>query len=194
MRVFFLVTLILLSRTEDRESRLFRFSLEQGYDDSCGFQALAALLSLYWGVATTEGELVEECFSWEGRGGGYEASFADMLRLLSSRGFLAAAFEMSYEDLVGAAALYAPILGHFSSPSRHFTLILFADAEGVVLADPAAGTYYLERRDFLSRWSGHVLLASLPGESLKGEVLRAAVAEVKSFQNILMASLRFGLR
>lgn len=170
MRTSLLLVLILLSGMTDREACRFTYAREQGRDDSCGLQALACLLELYWGIPAREDELYADLVSALARegGGGRETglrsvSLGELRRILEGRGFVAEAYKMSFEGIVAASEAYAPLLVHYDRPQGHFVVLVGALFEGVVVADPAMGLLFLSRQDFESRWSGAVLLARLPG-------------------------------
>jgi hypothetical protein len=55
----------------------------------------------------------------------------------------------------------------------------------VVTADPAQGTVAQERRAFESTWSGYVLLAALPKQEPKRDVVAAAVESVLGREELL---------
>ncbi len=183
LRAFFLASLILLSGVQDRESLRFRYSWEQGLDDSCGLQALACLLGLYWA------DPVDEVGLALGLGEGDPrtqagVSLGDLGRLAASRGYLWEAYELGFGELERAVELYPPILVHYDRPQGHFALVLAlvdkAEADSVlVVADPASGLQVLAREDFLRRWSGHVLLIRKPGASVpspaQAEALEQAI-------------------
>jgi predicted double-glycine peptidase len=185
MREFFLMSLLLFSSVEDREARRFRYSFEQGYDDSCGLQVIACFLSLYWGIEASEEELAAESEVLWKASGEERTSFADMEALLSARGFSAAAYALDYPGLLGAAGRYAPLIIHYARPAGHFALVLAADEEGAVVADPSFGVERLGRGEFCSRWSGSALLAVLPGKRPRAGVLAAAVAEPRARANMV---------
>jgi predicted double-glycine peptidase len=186
MSEFVLIALLLFSGTEDKEALRFRHSLEQGYDDSCGLQCLACFLSVYW-----HQEANEEALLREGWGGGdFRITLADINRALGRRGFVTAAFSLSFEDLRAAAASYSPLIAHLARPRGHFVLVLAADDERVVVADPASGCFSLRRGDFLAGWSGAVLAARLPGEGPDRTEVEAAIAEADGVARLLEATAR----
>jgi ABC-type bacteriocin/lantibiotic exporter with double-glycine peptidase domain len=187
LRAFVLALLVLISGPESRESLRFTYSWEQGLDDSCGLQALACLLDLYWGDSVGEADLVlslAEGRSGAGREGIAGVSLGDLVFLARGLGYEAEAFELGLEDLGPALARYPPILVHYDKPRGHFALVLAAIArpgcEGLfVLADPASGLQVLGESDFLARWSGYALVLARPGapapQSLDAGSLAAAI-------------------
>lgn len=174
LRAFFLASLILLSGIQDRESRRFLFSWEQGLDDSCGLQALACLLSLYWSDPVDEVGLALGL----GEGGSRTqagVSLGDLGRLAASRGYLWEAYQLELAELEAAVDLYPPVLVHYDRPQGHFALVLARATKGevagaFVVADPATGLQVLAREDFLRRWSGKALLLGKPREAVSPAV------------------------
>ena len=183
MRTSLLLVLILMSGLGDRESRRFTYAREQGRDDSCGLQALACFLELYWGMPAGEDELYADLVSaLAARGGGARdpglrsVSLGELRLILEGRGFFAEAYRMGFEGLLKAGAAYAPLIIHYDRPQGHFVVLVAALADGVVVADPSSGLLFLPRRDFEARWSGAVLLARLPGREPDGRIMDSAVA------------------
>lgn len=171
LRAFVLALLVLISGPESRESLRFAYSWEQGLDDSCGLQALACLLGLFWGDSVSEADLALSLVdgrSGAGREGIAGVSLGDLVLLARGLGYEAEAFELGLEDLGPALASYPPILVHYDRPRGHFALVLAAIArpgfEGLlVVADPASGLQVLGEADFLARWSGYALVLARPG-------------------------------
>lgn len=184
MRTGLFLALILMSGMTDRESRRFAYAREQGRDDSCGLQALACFLELYWGLPAEESELFEDLVSasvpGEGSGlpriGSWTVSLRELRLILEGQGFVAEAYRMGFEGLVKASAPYAPLIVHYDRPQGHFAVLVGALADGVVVADPASGLLFLPRQDFESRWSGAVLIARLPGMAPDERAMASAMA------------------
>ena len=122
--------LLILAGTLDRESQRFAFIAEQGWDTSCGFGALACLMSRYWGKPADETSLAMEFFPERIASGDLTVSFADMAAILKAKGFACAGYKMDYAQLGAALNAYAPVLVHFSFPDGHFALVLAQDGDG----------------------------------------------------------------
>ncbi len=192
IREFFLAALILVASTQDRESRRFLWSKEQGFDESCGLQALACLLELYWGLPAQELGLARELgLSPEED---LSVSIGDLERLLELRGFSAEAWRVDFGQLPGLAASYAPLVIHYAKPAGHFALLLAADDERLVVADPSAGTIVLRRADFERQWQGTILLARLPGKHADDGTIREAVAEADGQSRLVELAARRATR
>jgi len=201
MRTSLLLVLILMSGITDRESRCFAYAREQGRDDSCGLQALACFLDLYWDMPAGEDGLFADLVSaLAARGGGARdpglrsVSLGDLRLILEGRGFAAEAYKMGFEGLVRASATYAPLLIHYDRPRGHFVVLVGALAEGVVVADPASGLLFLTRRDFEARWSGAVLLARLPGREPDGRIMDSALSAALEPATLLRDTAAFARR
>jgi len=185
--------ILALADITDRETLLFQFSTEQGYDTSCGLSTVACLMDTYWGVPTEEAELVQYLARDTVGSEGLTTSFADMAAILESRGFQWAAYRMNYDQVRSAVGRYAPIIVHYDRPRKHFALLLSADDRSLVVADPATGTTVLSRRDFESRWSGNVILAALP-QATEGDRLREAIGSVRGRTAVLDRAARVASR
>ena len=139
-----------------KEDLRFRFALEQGFDESCGFAAVASALGLYWGDEVSEGELVDALFG--DRDEIRSISLADMKRMAESRGFSVVGLCPEWEDLQAILDSYAPVLVHYAKPTGHFALLFSAREGRAVTADPARGLECLSREQFRARWSGAILV------------------------------------
>jgi uncharacterized protein len=176
--------ILALSEVRDSESLRFVYSSEQGADTSCGLSTLSCLMNTYWGCTTDETSLALELFS-TGKEENFTTSFADMIRLLRAHGFACQAYNMTFTQLGQAVAKYAPVIIHYGKPEGHFALVLAMSDSTLVTADPAQGTVAQERGAFESAWSGYVLLAALPKQKPKREIVAAAVESVLGREELL---------
>ncbi|HPG87391.1 MAG TPA: cysteine peptidase family C39 domain-containing protein [Spirochaetales bacterium] len=158
-----------------KESLRFQYTLEQGYDSSCGMSVVATALDLYWGVPTDEDELIETALGEKLEDGDYTVSLADMAGAFESRGVAARAFRLDWDGLVGMAAKgYAPIVVHYDEPEKHFALLLgFKDGRAVTV-DPARGLESLSREAFEARYSGTAM--ALASRTLEADAVLVAEA------------------
>jgi predicted double-glycine peptidase len=163
----------------------FSFIAEQGYDSSCGLTVLASLLDRYWGRRTNELNLVGEFFADRLAKDDLTISLADMARVLLAKGFACKAYEMSYEQLEKAVGKYPPIIVHFDRTGGHFALILATRGGELLLADPAEGTSWKERRRFESEWSGKALAAVFPGGAVDSVLLANAFSQAHGRGDLL---------
>lgn len=176
MKLFLL--LFLLSETTDRESLRFEYSIEQGFDTSCGLTTLSCLMDRYWGIPANEVSLARDFFAEKIVGGDLTVSFADMAGILKAKGFSCKAYQMNFGQLEKAVAKYAPIIVHYDRPEGHFALVLAVRDGSVLTADPAEGTISREQAAFESLWSGNVMLAALPGRAVNIELIEEAKRSV----------------
>ena len=119
-----------------------RYLVKQALDYSCGAAALATLLIYYYGDITSEGEiltLLKEQLTPEELAVKAERGFSllDLKRVAQKRGFRAAGFKLTPEQLT---RLVAPVLV-FVEPQgyKHFAVLRGVQNGMVYLADPARG-------------------------------------------------------
>lgn len=122
--------------------------VKQDLDYSCGAASIATILTEYYQRPTTEKEvlllLVEEA------GQDWEASFADMQKILPSLGFRGIGIAVSWEQLT---QLKMPVLLYVKQREQgHFTVISGIDNDSVTLADPSLGNRFLTRGQFKEIW------------------------------------------
>jgi ABC-type bacteriocin/lantibiotic exporter with double-glycine peptidase domain len=146
----------------DKESLRFTSISEQAWDESCGMASLDSLLRFYRGISIPS-ELIDSHSD--------ELSLRTLLELTSSTGLDCGAFRMDYAQLCETLWHYAPVLVHYDKPDAHFALVLAADSDSVVCADPARGTECLSVPDFLERWSGATLVVDYGPDRESGESL-----------------------
>ena len=173
---FSLAFALVLSALAPKEELRFRGAAEQGFDTSCGLSAAACLMSEYWGLPASEGELAAALPRSRLLAGDLRVSLADLKAALEARGFAARAYRMDFEELAAAAARHAPVLVHYDRPEGHFALVLGVAGGRVVAADPATGTAALGRADFLRRYGGLALLAARRDLARDEGALKAALA------------------
>jgi len=137
-----------------REAQRFAWVDEQGWDESCGYAALASLLGRYRGLPTTESDLLG---TDAGPGQTVKrVSLAALAHAARSRGLTFDAWRARWDDLPALTASATPLLVHYDRPRPHFALLLSVGPRGAVTADPARGLELLGRDQFLARWSGVV--------------------------------------
>lgn len=186
------IFLLIFSETIDKESLRFAYCAEQGYDRSCGLTTLAYLMDKLWGVPAEETALAREFFTEKLAEGDLTVSFADMAKILESRGFAWKAFSMNFEQFTAASERYAPLIVHYDEPEGHFALALATEGGHVIVADPAEGTAALERGAFESKWSGAVLVAVLPARVPNRELLAESTGVVRERMALLDRAARRG--
>jgi len=165
----------MLELVSSKESLRFQYTMEQGFDTSCGMSVVATALALYWGVPTDEAELLESTIGEKLEDGDYTVSLADMAKAFEARGVAARAFRLDWDGLEGLVSKgYAPLVVHYAEPDKHFALLLgFKDGRAVTV-DPARGLESLSREAFERRYSGAAM--ALASRTLEPDVTLVAEA------------------
>jgi len=175
--IILLVSTLLICPVKSKESLCFQYTLEQGFDTSCGLSVVATALDRYWGVPTGEVDLIEFLLGEKLEDGDYTVNLADMAVAFESRGVAARAFKLDWEGLNGLVAKgYAPVVVHYSAPEKHFALLLGFKGRRAITVDPARGLESLSREAFEERYSGTAM--ALASRTLKPDT--ALVAEAVS--------------
>ena len=171
--------LLLLNITLSKESLRFQYTMEQGYDSSCGMSVVATALDLYWGVPSAESELIASTLGTKLEEGDYTVSLADMAVAFEERGVAARAYKMDWEGLNSLVAKgYSPVVVHYSEPEKHFALLLgFKDGRAIAV-DPARGLESLSRKAFEERYSGAAM--ALASRTLKPDAVLVGEAMAKA--------------
>jgi len=79
---------LLLVAVRSKESLRVQYTMEQGYDTSCGMSVVATALDRYWGMPTDEVELISATFGEKLKDGDCTVSLADMADAFYVRGVL----------------------------------------------------------------------------------------------------------
>lgn len=136
------------------KERVFRNTVRQRYDFSCGSAALATLLTYHYAEPTTEEQAFKAMFA----DGDQERimklgfSMADMKRYLARLGFEANGYRVPFGKLAELGVPAIVLLNH--QGYRHFVVVKGMDADRVLVGDPALGTRALPRKEFEKMWSG----------------------------------------
>jgi uncharacterized protein len=144
-----------------------RYVVKQQLDYSCGAAALATLLTYYFGDATSEQDvlkiLMDELTKDERRLKAWRGfSLLDLKHTAEAKGYRAAGFKLSIEQLMQLAApviLFVQPLGY-----PHFAVLRGIDRGRVFLADPARGNLRMSIARFLDEWDGIVFVLGKAGE------------------------------
>jgi predicted double-glycine peptidase len=150
--------------------------VRQTFDFSCGAAALATMLTYYWGVPTTEIDVMkvlrsrypeQDWKSLQDRG----FSFDDLIWAAGKLGFEAQGAEVSAGQL---AKLDGPVIVHLDKGKfQHFSVARAAKAGHVFLSDPVVGTVTLSLGEFEEQYTGNALAvwkrgAPLPKSAILG--------------------------
>lgn len=141
--------------------------VKQEKDFSCGAAALATLMIYYYGVQTSEQEILNMLMSpltEEEKSRKAERGFSllDLKRVAIEKGFYAGGFRLTMAQL---ARVTAPIL-IFVEPFgyKHFAVLRGIDRGRVYVADPMRGNLKMAIGRFLDEWQGIVFVLGKPGE------------------------------
>jgi uncharacterized protein len=144
-----------------------QYVVKQQHDYSCGAAALATLMVYYFREETSEQQMLElmnagltkdEQTRKVLRG----FSLLDLQRAARAKGFQAAGFKLTIEQLTQLAApviVFVQPMGY-----RHFAVLRGVDRGRVFLADPVRGNLRMSIGRFLDEWNGIVFVLGKPGE------------------------------
>lgn len=133
-------------------------TIRQEHDFSCGSAAVATLLSYHYEHATSEVEAFKSMYNNGDKEVIRKAGFSllDIKRFLAEKGFASDGFRLPLETLkkIGVPAIVLINEDGY----KHFIVIKGLDDTHVFVGDPAKGTRYVPREEFMSMWNGIVFL------------------------------------
>jgi predicted double-glycine peptidase len=123
----------------------YRGTVPQTTDYSCGAAAVACLLDLYYGISTTEQEileLAERQILARGETPGLERGLTayDLKAASATKGLPMAGYEVTrreLEDYFGRGGL--PLIAHVTRPRLHYLVVIGVVDGHVLLSDPGLG-------------------------------------------------------
>jgi predicted double-glycine peptidase len=144
-----------------------RYIVKQRFDYSCGAAALATLLTYYFGDETSEQDILKillaELSNDERRRKEWRGfSLLDLKRMAQAKGYRAAGFKLTIEQLTQLAAPVLVFIEPLGYP--HFAVLRGIDRGRVFLADPARGNLRMSIARFLDEWHGIVFVLGKAGE------------------------------
>jgi predicted double-glycine peptidase len=144
-----------------------RYIVKQRFDYSCGAAALATLLTYYFGDETSEQDILKillaELSNDERRRKEWRGfSLLDLKRMAQAKGYRAAGFKLTIEQLTQLAAPVLVFVEPLGYP--HFAVLRGIDRGRVFLADPARGNLRMSIARFLDEWHGIVFVLGKAGE------------------------------
>jgi uncharacterized protein len=140
----------------------FKQIVRQGYDISCGAAAVATLLTHYYGVKTSEKDIIDQIFSRSSEEeqqkiGAYGFSMLELKRFGEHLGFQTGGFRV--DDVSKLAKLRVPVLALITIRGySHFVVIKGISRGQVYIADPAFGNRSRPLHRFEKEWSGVILV------------------------------------
>jgi uncharacterized protein len=142
--------------------------VKQDTDYSCGAAALATLMTYYFKDPTSEQEILRLLVTGLSEDESalkqlFGFSLLDLKRVAVRKGYRAAGFELTFEQL---RQLTAPVIV-FVTPRGypHFAVLRDVIGDRVYLADPARGNLVLSIARFLSEWGRIVFVLGKAGEA-----------------------------
>jgi predicted double-glycine peptidase len=144
--------------------------VKQQLDYSCGAAALATLMRYYYGEDTSEQEILARLsqllthltpqeWAHKKRVG---FSLLDLKRVALEKGYRAAGFELSLEQL---PQLVAPVLVYVHPfDFHHFAILRGVVDDRVYLADPSRGNLRMSLARFAEEYGGVIFVLGKPGE------------------------------
>ena len=147
----------------------YQGAIPQTSDYSCGAAATACLLEVYYGIPTTEAEILEMA-ERQMLARGEEPGFAhgltayDLKTASKALGLDMAGYELTHaqlEDYFERGGL--PLIAHVTKPQSHYLVVVGMTAQHVLLSDPAWGRYVAPARELAdARGMSGVFLVPLP--------------------------------
>jgi predicted double-glycine peptidase len=141
--------------------------VKQSLDYSCGAAALATLMTYYFGDRVSESEILRALFAGlserdaaHKRVSGF--SLLDLKRVAEARGYQAAGFRLTFEQLLQVSApiiVFVEPIGY-----KHFSVLRGIRRDVVFLADPIRGNLQMNVARFVGEWSGIVFVLGRPGD------------------------------
>jgi predicted double-glycine peptidase len=151
------VNMRLRSVKELRLQRMFRTTLHQKYDFSCGSAAVATLLTYHYNRPVSEAQVFQVMYERGDKAKIQKQGFSllDMKRYLESQGYQGDGYEVGLDKLVEARVPGIALVRE--NGYNHFVVIKGANADKVLLGDPAMGTRVMTRSDFNRIWHGGII-------------------------------------
>jgi uncharacterized protein len=144
-----------------------RYVVKQQFDYSCGAAALATLLTYYFGDPTSEQDVLKLLMSQLPKDDqllkaqrGF--SLLDLKHIAEAKGYRAAGFKLTIEQLMQLAAPVVVFVQPLGYP--HFAVLRGIDRGRVFLADPSRGRLRMSISRFLGEWNGIVFVLGKDGE------------------------------
>lgn len=184
--------LILSTMVIPQEEMRFTHVFKQNFDTSCGISTTATLLNKYWNISVFGDEMYQEILDRLEDGDiDYTINFLTIAEFLLRHSIQSRAFKMDWDQLVNNLAQgFGPIIVHYNRPLPHFALLLHIEDDYAFVADPARGYEAIDRKTFLQRYSGNVLLAASRVHQKDEVYLQQVISEKRTQINRLQQLAR----
>lgn len=119
--------------------------VKQNLDHSCAAASVATILNYYYGISTTEEEILAS-MNKENR----MASFYDIAEVLPKYGFFGVGYAISFDQLIN---IKIPVIVHTRNRGiEHFSVLKGIDKDVIMIADPSLGNRTYSKAEFLKIW------------------------------------------
>lgn len=151
---------------------------------TCGPAAVATLLSTYFGMPTTEDEVIALAHphlpeDLDPDVSGY--TLGSLREALRSLGLVSEGYQMDLAALVGyQEQVGLPVIVHLALPQPHFAVLVGSRDGHFLLADPSWGMAVEQEESFAASWSGYVLV-TLPPPSRAAEMLEQVARTLETY-------------
>ncbi len=177
----------------------YQGAIAQTSDYSCGAAATACLLDTYYGIPTTEAEileLAERQMSARGEESGLAHGLTayDLKTASEALGLDMAGYELTHaqlQDYFERGGL--PLIAHVTQPRAHYLVVVGMTTQHVLLSDPAWGRYVAPARELAdARGMSGVFLVPLPTmeEALHARGIQASALEWMRNRVLQLSDLR----
>ena len=128
---------------------------------TCGAAALSTIFNYFYNSTENQIDIFQTVIGKEEEIG---LTFLDMKNYSVSKGFNAIAYKMKYSDLVEQLQKEnIPLILHLNVPTRykelkHFSVGIGVIGNYIILDDSAKGIWVLSENEFISIWTGFVLI------------------------------------
>lgn len=155
--------------------------VKQNHDYSCGSSALATVLQNFYGIVTSEKDILDKITKGK-TDEDFMASFFDLAKVSKQYGFVGKGITTNYDTL---KKIKIPAIVYFQHRgNEHFSVVRAITEHSVYLADPSFGNRKLNRNQFEGMWhtmnndeqqQGKVLLILPTTEQQKQQIHKSYV-------------------
>jgi len=149
----------------------FNDVVQQSLDLSCGAAAMATVLTYFYDMDVSEGEIIDAVFEAstpETRASIANAGFSllELKNHYERMGFVAGGFRVP--GVADLASLSVPAISLVNVRGyNHFVVIKRLEGDHVLVADPAFGNLRIHKDTFASQWSHVILVAVREGGEIR---------------------------
>jgi predicted double-glycine peptidase len=140
-----------------RLERMFRTTVHQKYDFSCGSAAIATLLTHHYSRTVNEAQVFQAMYERGDKAKIQREGFSllDMKRYLESLGYQADGFEVGLEKVEEAKTPAIVLVSE--NGYNHFVVIKGIRDDKILVGDPALGTRTMSKNDFYRIWQRRIV-------------------------------------